>query len=263
MLKKPIEAVRIAWLALHTVYFDLLREDPNRVSVDARCSIREASFHISDAHELKVASLVDWLGSITEVPEDVVMPAEVAPGNANEGVGTMAYFHTLALLCRAIKPKQIVEFGTFLGLGTATMAMNCDAEILTIDLPDSSQAGENQSLNEADQLLVTHSRNRVGSFYAGKPISRRIREIRCDSRGLDLKQHVSSAELCLVDGGHSYECIRADTDNAFRVITPGGIIVWDDYSWLYPDVVRYLNEKARSGMTLVRIKGTNLVVHRT
>jgi predicted O-methyltransferase YrrM len=263
MLRKPIEAVRITTQALRALYFDAFHADPKLVAGQTRNAIREATFHISGLHELNIVDLAPWLSSFAAVPQTVVIPVAAAPGTANEGVGDTTYFLALGSICAAINPARIVEFGTFLGIGTTTMALNCQAEILTIDLPDSSQADDIRSLNEADQSLVTRSRNRIGSFYADKPVRQRIRELRCDSRQLDLTQHVRQAQLCLVDGGHSYECVAADTANALRVLAPGGIIVWDDYYWRYPDVARYLNELARSGKSLARIRGTNLVVYKS
>lgn len=109
-------------------------------------------------------------------------------------------------------------------------------------------------------MLVDRSRTGVGRYYKGKPYENRISELRCDSRYLDLRAHITSVDLCLVDGGHSYECIVADTQNAFRVVAPGGVIVWDDYFWQYPDVVRYLNELSARGRSLMKIRGTHLVV---
>ena len=35
--------------------------------------------------------------------------------------------------------------------------------------------------------------------------------------------------MVIVDGGHSYEVAKSDTQNALRLVRNGGIIVWDDY----------------------------------
>jgi hypothetical protein len=228
------------------------------MAVKARAGVRDAFFITGRDHKLSSVTLSAWLSEFTTQPECLRLPFEMA----NDGVGSASYFHALAAICAASNPTQIVEFGTFLGIGTATMALNCGAQILTIDLPDTSWGREIDALNQVDSGLVDQSRNRVGCYYKGKPFGDRITELRCDSRSLDLRQHITRADLCLVDGGHSHECISTDTANAFRVIGPDGIIIWDDYFWLYPEVVKYLNQLSKTVPSLVKIKGTNLVVFR-
>jgi len=152
-----------------------------------------------------------------------------------------------------------VEFGTFLGHGSLVFAVNApDAQILTVDLPD--EAGDLSHLNAVDQHHVEASRKRVGQCYHGHPSGERITEIKCDSRRLRLKEFVEVADLVLVDGGHDTGCIKADTENAFSVARPGTVVLWDDYFWLYPDVVAYLDRLSDS-IDLVRLGETGLVGH--
>jgi hypothetical protein len=67
-------------------------------------------------------------------------------------------------------------------------------------------------------------------------------------------------DLVYVDGGHSFEICERDSENALSVIAPNGPILWDDYWWFYPDVVRYLDSLSER-LELVRIEDTNLVVY--
>jgi predicted O-methyltransferase YrrM len=243
---------------MYAVYLDALRRDPYGLAGTARASVRDACFISSPQHRLEPVELFQWLSGFSTPPETVTMPLE----NATEGVGNAAYIHALAAICAASKPSQIVEFGTFLGIGTATLALNSTADILTIDLPDHPEPQEIETLNRADLALMVKSRNRIGSYYRGKSFAHRIAELRCDSRNLNLRDHIESTDLCLIDGGHSYECVSSDTANALRALTPGGIIIWDDYFWMYPDVVRFLNEFSRH-YPLKKIRGTNLVVYKS
>ena len=61
--------------------------------------------------------------------------------------------------------------------------------------------------------------------------------------------------------GCSYECIKADTETALNILSPNGVIVWDDYAWFIDGVSRYLNE-LRNSRPLYRIAGSQLVVCR-
>lgn len=43
-------------------------------------------------------------------------------------------------------------------------------------------------------------------------------------------------ELVLVDGSHSSEDVRADAELAWPMVSPGGIVIFDDYAWAhFPD----------------------------
>ena len=71
---------------------------------------------------------------------------------------------------------------------------------------------------------------------------------------------LKGVDLCLIDGGHSTPVVKADTENALRVLAEGGTILWDDYFHLYPDVVGYLDSLVDRGHRLFAIRGTNVVI---
>jgi hypothetical protein len=70
-----------------------------------------------------------------------------------------------------------------------------------------------------------------------------------------------NTDLCFIDGGHSYECIKADTETALKILAPNGVIVWDDYAWFIDGVSQYLTE-LRNSLPLYRIAGSQLVICR-
>ena len=148
---------------------------------------------------------------------------------------------------RARRPRSILEFGTYLGLGTLTMALNApdDCRIVTVDLPDDAVIDDGHSLNEADLELVRRRRNRTGEAFAGTRVAHLITQVRADSLTWSPSTDLGHFDLVLVDGGHSTPVVRADTDNARRLLAPGGTIVWDDYFHLYPDVVAFLDGSGR------------------
>jgi predicted O-methyltransferase YrrM len=188
----------------------------------------------------------------------LVMPS---PSTDRAGVGDPAYHYALAALARALRPRVIVEFGTFLGVSTVTMLLNSpeDARIVTIDLPTHANPA---GLTGTDLGLARVARDRCGEAFATHPRRSAVTQLRIDSRELALVEYVPyGADLIFVDGGHTTEILHADTENALRAIRPGGVIVWDDYCWFYPEVVRYLDDLSRH-LDLRRIEDTNLVVHR-
>ena len=223
-----------------------LRTEIKNISFRSRAAIRE---------EPLTEFCERFAGAGAGRPETLQVPLTCLAST----IGGPAYYLSLATIAAVRHPRQIVEFGTFLGHSALIFAMNApNASILTLDLPDKTEGLSN--LNETDQLHVRSSRERVGQCYRGTKYARRITEVKCDSRKFQLARVIEWADMIFIDGGHDLSCITADTENALSVAPPGAVILWDDYFWLYPDVVEYLERLARR-LDLVRIADTNLVGH--
>ncbi len=55
-------------------------------------------------------------------------------GNVN-----VAELAVLNALCRTLKPKSIMEIGTFDGRTTLNLALNSNAQVFTLDLPSNAE----------------------------------------------------------------------------------------------------------------------------
>jgi predicted O-methyltransferase YrrM len=58
-----------------------------------------------------------------------------------------------------------------------------------------------------------------------------------------------SLDWVYIDGDHSYEAVKADLENFYRVVKPGGIIAGDDYGldgWWAKGIDRAVDEYAAS-----------------
>jgi hypothetical protein len=64
--------------------------------------------------------------------------------------------------------------------------------------------------------------------------------------------------MVIIDGGHEYDSARADTASAPRLVSPGGLVNWDDYRIGWPGVVRAVDE---SGLPIFRLADTDLAVY--
>lgn len=159
---------------------------------------------------------------------------------------------TLAGICRYLSPRSIFEIGTFKGSTAFVMAMNTpdDAKIRTLDL-------------EPVPLEIAGRPFTVGELYRGSPFEFKISQLYADSALFDFEPFSRSSDLVFIDGNHNYEHVQTDSQNAFRILRPGGVILWDDYhpEW-HHDVVRYLN-KLGTQKPLFQIEGTRLVVYRS
>ncbi len=168
----------------------------------------------------------------------------------------------LVPVAKALQPQTVFEFGTYLGLGAFTVAANTSgvARIYTMDLPDNAKADLVPELNKVDQDFIIKSRFRVGEAFLRSPFKNRIVQIRDDSMTFRAETQVTNVDLAVVDGGHSLPLIAKDTDNAFRILSTNGTILWDDYFYFYPDVVTYLDGLAKT-YPLYSIPGTNFVIY--
>ena len=160
----------------------------------------------------------------------------------------------LAALAQLRRPRRIFEFGTYDGATTLLLARAApEAEVLTLDLPAGSA-----DWFEEEQLAAAGG---TGAAFRSQPEAPAITQILADSRTFDAGPYEGSIDFVLVDGSHDYECVRADTENAFRMLAPGGVIVWDDYSRDWPDVVRAVDELAeREGLEILSLALTGLAV---
>jgi len=62
-----------------------------------------------------------------------------------------------------------------------------------------------------------------------------------------------------VDGAHSYDYVKNDSEKGWRMLRSGGVMAWHDFRMQDPDVVRYLLE---SPYQPARILNTSLAFAR-
>ncbi len=168
----------------------------------------------------------------------------------------------LAALCRKLQPGSVLEIGTFDGNTALQLALNAPegASIYTLDLP---VAETNNPGQEPEDLKYIVSKRRVARRFLGTSVEGRIRQYYGNSLRFDFSIFAADRkpDLIFVDAGHSYECVKNDTEKALTILAPGGTIVWQDYGATWPDVYRYLVELS-SVHKLFHIRGTSLVVFR-
>ena len=161
--------------------------------------------------------------------------------------------------------KKIFEFGTCSGKTTHVMALNAsrDAEIFTLTIHP----------EEVDKLLFDDKDDKrhegvakleakyVKFYYEGHPTEKKITQIFSDSKKFDESGLIGKIDLIFIDGAHTRSYVENDTNKAFKMLSPQGVIVWHDYKPDAPDVFKYLNELSKT-IELIHIKDTDLVLHR-
>jgi len=157
---------------------------------------------------------------------------------------------SLCQLCHVLNPKAIFEIGTLRGYTALHLAMNSspDCRIFTLDLPKNDLPKDDLPKNDRRKdalpkneqrpkvrLRTTlmddlHSQMEVGEYYfRGTPHADRIQLLFGDSAAFDFSPHHGKIDLFFIDGAHSYDYVRSDTENALRCIRPGGVIAWHDF----------------------------------
>ena len=222
-------------------------------------NIRQHAFDARDPFPiLEHSDLSTFLGC-SEPPEIILPPIDTI---SLSGLGFVLPYTLLATIVSAQKPGKIFEAGTFRGVGSLTMALNApEANLYTLDLPEECSPAEVETLSKGDREWVRLSRTSMGFAFLGHPAAKRIHQLRGNSLNFTPPAFLANTDLCLIDGGHSYECVKADTETALKILSPNGVIVWDDYAWFIDGVSRYLTE-LRNSLPLYRIAGSQLVIYR-
>jgi Methyltransferase domain len=174
--------------------------------------------------------------------------------------GALPHQDLMALLAllQDWNPDLVLEIGTFNGATTAAMALNApQAVIHTVDLPlgyDPTQE-EPGALPKDDLHLV--ERRRVGEAYSSLPEINNIVQHFADSAKWDFAP-VKGASFFFIDGAHTYEYARNDTEKCLAIAAPRSRFLIHDCDERHADVARYVAELATQGVAIARIKNTSL-----
>jgi predicted O-methyltransferase YrrM len=166
----------------------------------------------------------------------------------------------LAALCAAIGASTFFEIGTNRGRTALSVARtNPEIEVYTLDLPSPEAGGETElELTDADRRLFTDWRR--GEAFADAPEADRITQLLGDSATFDFSEYDGKIDVVFIDGSHSYPYVTNDTRVAERMLSPGGMIVWDDYPG-FPGVLQCVLESARRlDGPVLHILGTRMAV---
>lgn len=172
----------------------------------------------------------------------VILPPLIHLRNGTQDVHGLA---SLLAIARAIDAKSVFEIGTFTGLTTLALALNLPcATIHTLDLPAGAKGALRTDKFDAQYVPDVTSRR----VYLDSPAAAaRIVQHEADSAKFDFDGLHQKFDLVYIDGAHSYEYVRSDTEAAYRIVAADGAIVWDDYNRHWPEVSTYLDAHARPG----------------
>ena len=206
--------------------------------------------------------------SIPEISAASVMgdSASLAVLEPDAADGNVSGFELMVLagIVRRRQPRTCFEIGTFDGRTTLNLTANMppNGVVYTLDLPPASLPNTSLAVAPGDEQFVLKSES--GARFKNAEFVDRITQLWGDSATFDYTNYLGKMDLVFVDGAHSYEYVKKDTETALALIRPGGVILWHDYGSPYwKGLTAAMNEMQRdlSALKSMRhIKGTSLVV---
>lgn len=152
----------------------------------------------------------------------------------------------IAALVAELGCQTFFEIGTSLGRTTWTVAHhNPDLRVWTLDVPPSEDVDQTALELGADDRTYFRPADRCGEAFHATPESDRITQLWGDSARFDYSPYAGKMDFVYVDGAHSYDYVRSDSQRALQMLSPRGTIAWDDYV-TGPGVYEYLSELAPS-----------------
>jgi hypothetical protein len=234
----------------------LFRSGPRAFARIAGEAYRAATRPYAAVGDVPEVSLGDLLGdrkpSVTlraSKYEDGMLPSEQALA--------------LGALLVADQPRCVLEIGTYMGHTTRLMAENLpNAAIHTVDLPESHQAdpsADAPGMPKDDFHLI--AKRVVGREFRGTPLEGRITQHFADSATWDFRK-AGSPDFFFIDGAHTYEYCKSDSEKCYELGTAPATFVWHDCDAIHPGVVRFVMEWRALGRDIRRISGTPLAYWR-
>ncbi|WP_156360801.1 class I SAM-dependent methyltransferase [Dethiosulfatarculus sandiegensis] len=147
------------------------------------------------------------------------------------------------------RPKRHLEFGTWQGQGVVYCLEESEATVWTINLPfgekkEQDRAAYSYNREQIPQIQKwlerigiipkavqsTDSVGFIGRLYLEAGLGNRVNQIYCDSREWDHSAFQPGFfDSALIDGSHKAEVVISDTQKAFELVRPGGLIMWHDF----------------------------------
>lgn len=172
-----------------------------------------------------------------------------------QGIGasiSLAEAEVLVALMKKSCATRVFEFGTYKGVSTTQLALNIPegGMIFTLDLPEDHPA-YSLSISKAEERKIA-AEGEKGILIPSDLLSK-VTFLQADSALFDTTPYRQSMDMVFVDGAHSYDYVKNDTEKGLEMLRTGGIIAWHDCIPSHPEVVSYLKG---SGLDPTLVAGT-------
>jgi predicted O-methyltransferase YrrM len=202
------------------------------------------------------------LKPVTEIIRDLKIPSQLDPREVN------ALYH--ASLFTSSLRGFVLEIGSWAGSSAVALALGSENSIVhCIDLfPNREDWSQNKSgkwdyrvkvggeICGARDIESDHWNRVLQPVYNSHPhlldyftentaragVKERVYPYKGTSSFHLWHMPVNSFRLAFIDGGHDYESVKKDIENVFRVLTPGGWMIFDDAFCGFSGVDQALSE---------------------
>jgi len=147
----------------------------------------------------------------------------------------------LAALSHLVGANRVFEFGTYKGVSTTQLALNLaeGGMVFTLDLPEDHPAYSLPIPKPEEQQIAAEGGK--GILIPGD-LRDRVTFLTSDSATFDETPYRGSIDLVFVDGAHSYEYVKSDTEKGWNMLRSGGVLAWHDCTPSHRDVVKFIKE---------------------
>jgi len=117
----------------------------------------------------------------------------------------------LAALVQSVGAKRVFEFGTYKGVSTTQLALNVapGGMVFTLDLPENHPAFELSIPRPEERLIAAEGSKGI---LIPRDLLNCVTFLQSDSATFDISPYVNSMNLVFVDGAHSYEYVKSDSE---------------------------------------------------
>lgn len=167
----------------------------------------------------------------------------------------------LATATRVLAPKKVFEIGTFDGCATTLFILNSPpgAEVVTLDLPPDETREEGKFAGYIADDVDAVMERRLGSYPRALGLEGRYQQLLGNSMEFDPAPHRGTVELGFIDGAHTYDFVKNDTEKMAVMMADRGLVFWHDYGGKgsYRPLADYLEALGRK-IPVHRIRDTSL-----
>lgn len=127
------------------------------------------------------------------------------------------------IICN-LKPKRVLEIGTYTGHGTALISKNAPkGHIFTINiLPEEIILGQG-----GDIVTAAIEKEKIGEYYREQKL-KNITQIYANTATWE--PDIGIIDVTFIDGCHDTEFVYSDTKKILKIMKSGSFIIWHDFN---------------------------------
>ena len=155
----------------------------------------------------------------------------------------------VGLVAAAVRPMYALEIGTGYGRSTCQIAAQLREKGSVVTIAPPIEWSDPQYRPAAQELTELHTFRDAGARFAweGTVLEGRIELIRADSRTMDYAPLGRKFDFVFIDGSHTEDAVRKDTECIVPYLSEGAVVLWHDYgsSVLSHGVDKYLHQLSK------------------